>query len=83
MDNKPAQVTGDNWQQKVGEGFRWKENVSSWYEHRITLGEWLHKREQQIGAGNILIGWPANEQGVPDNTIHDADNMVGIYIKQP
>ena len=63
---KPNQITVENWQEKYDQGFRWQENVDSWYEHRITLSEWLGKKEEIIGKGNVLLGLPANEQGVPD-----------------
>ncbi len=81
MSDKPSDVTPENWGEKSAEGFKWKQNIDSWQEHRVSFGEWHMKQNEQLGEGNILIGTPANEQGVPDSSLPNSDDMVGIYIK--
>lgn len=81
MLDKPCQVMPKNWQDMAHQGFRWKENVNSYTERKVSVGEYLQALREKHGQDNVLVGVPANEHGIPDNTIKGSDDMVGIYIR--
>lgn len=81
MVNKPQQVTPDNWEELKKQGFTWQENIKQWSLYKVGVGEYLRKLREKMGTENAIAGVPANDQGVPDNSIEGADDAIGIYVR--
>jgi len=76
---RPEQVTSTNWEHLASQGFKWKENMP--WPWGVSGGEYRLSLDEKLGKGNVLVGEPANEQGIPDGSIEDAYKKVGIYTK--